>query len=328
MTIKNQHRKKPDLYPPAQPFSKGSYAAPDCACLYYERHGNPDGENVVYLHGGPGAGCSFKEYRWFDPAHYNILIFDQRGAGQSTPYAETKNNSIEALVNDLENLRCFFNIEKWSICGGSWGSALAMFYTARYPNHVKRLLLRGIFFADQKGCEHIIQGTGAPDLKHNVHYKNYLDFIDNPRDKNQIKPRYYQLINSDKNTEASRLFALFNTSIAYYNYPEERLQDIQNCKDDQLALKNIWFHFSTYEFKTSNRQQLLKATSETSIPIDIIHGKQDYICPVQNAVDLHKACQNSSLQIFDRCGHAQTEVSLLSAFISITDKWRNFNLGL
>lgn len=310
------------LYPEAQPYDSGFYDTGDGHSLNYARYGNPNGRKAVYLHGGPGGGCSFDEYRWFDPEHFDILIFDQRGAGKSTPYASVENNSIDLLVDDLENLRRHFKIKSWSVCGGSWGSALAMFYAVRHPEYIERMLLRGIFFADPSGADHVVYGHGGPDLASNPYYIKYVDFVSSGNGRNDLIQSYYNLMTSNKNIEASRLFAQFNTSLAFYETPQALIDEISAHPEDEVALKNIWFHFCMHEFKIENRDLLLNGMSRFRNPVEIIHGRQDYICPAQNAVDLDAACPNSRVQIFDKAGHAQREDALLTAFIQITESWK------
>lgn len=132
-----------NLYPENKPFDSGYLNVGDGHALYYERQGNPQGKPVVYLHGGPGGGCGFSEYRMFNPDHFNVLMFDQRGSGKSIPYASTHANDIPHLVKDIEKFRKHCGVKSWSVCGGSWGSALGMFYADKHEKRVDRMLLRG-----------------------------------------------------------------------------------------------------------------------------------------------------------------------------------------
>src|SRR5580693_7781176 len=134
-----------DLFPPLEPYTKGTMAVDNIHTLYWEECGNPNGVPVVFLHGGPGAGATPTHRRFFDPAHYRIVVFDQRGAGRSTPLGTLVNNSTAHLVADIERLRAHLGIERWMVFGGSWGSTLALAYAEAYSAHVRALVLRGIF---------------------------------------------------------------------------------------------------------------------------------------------------------------------------------------
>jgi proline iminopeptidase len=313
-----------DLYPENKPFDSGSFDTGDGHSIYYERHGNPQGKPVVYLHGGPGAGCSFREYRLFDPSHFNILLFDQRGSGKSLPYAGIANNDIHHLVEDLDKLRQNFGYGQWSITGGSWGSALAMLYAAKYPRHIDRMLLRGIFFADRKGADYIIEEDGAAKTRRSPLFDDYRNFIPAAERRHGLKQAYYnRLISENKaaELEAATLFNLWDTSIATYIPRQDWLDDVRQKPGENLALSRIFFHFAVHEFDNQNREHLLSRMAESKIPLDIIHGRQDYICPVENAEELHRRCPGSRIQIPDQCGHSQMEQPLLVAFLKVTDRW-------
>ncbi len=313
------------LYPENKPFESGFFDTGDGhSSLYYERHGNPRGRPVVYLHGGPGAGCSFQEYRMFNPNHFNVLIFDQRGAGKSRPHASIDNNSISHLVGDIDRLRQKFGHQKWSIAGGSWGSALAMFYATQYPQHVDRMILRGVFFADQKGACHIIEEDGIAKTQRNTFFDDYLNFIPLEERQQGLSHAYYNRLTSGNRAveiEAATLFNLWDASIVTFAPHPGWPNELRNKPEESLALSRTFFHFAIHEFDDKNRSNLLAKMSELTIPINIIHGRQDYICPVENAEILHKHCPGSTLQIFERCGHSQKEEPLLNAFLKMTDRW-------
>ena len=312
------------LYPEYAPYDSGFYDTGDGHTLYYARFGNPNGKKAVYLHGGPGGGCSFQEYRMFDPAHFDILIFDQRGAGQSRPYASITNNSIRHLVEDIDGLRRHFDIKSWSVCGGSWGSALAMFYTAAYPMHIERLLLRGICFADTDGADFINDARGNNAA--NQYFEAYKHYIPpDERDGGLMAPYYKRVISPDADIAlaAAVKFTLWDTSVVSYTFPKEDMEKIVENPQSILALARIWFHFCAHEFTNEHRNYLLKAMSDFDRPVHIIHGLQDYLCRPESAVTLHSVCQNAALHLFNECGHTQAEPQLRKAFIDITNNWRD-----
>ena len=208
------------LYKETAPYEKGLFPVGDGHELYYERFGNKNGIPIIYLHGGPGAGCSFSEYCLFNLDYCNVLLFDQRGAGKSVPYAETKNNSIDKLVEDIETFLQHIGVDQWTICGGSWGSALGMFYATKYPQYVEQMLLNGIFFADQTGAQHIIEENGSAKENLNKYFEAYRDYIPKTERKDGLMLPYYKRLMSpdiDQSVEAARLFDMWDTSIISYS---------------------------------------------------------------------------------------------------------------
>ena len=147
-----------DLYPAIEPFDHGTFPVGSDHSLYWEQSGNPHGQPVVFLHGGPGAGTTPNHRRFFDPAHYRIILFDQRGAGRSTPYANIIDNTTDHLVSDIETLREQLGIEKWLVFGGSWGSTLALVYAERYPERCLGIILRGVFMGRKKELDWFLHG--------------------------------------------------------------------------------------------------------------------------------------------------------------------------
>ena len=148
------------LYPEIEPYDRGMLKVSELHTLYYEQCGNPDGKPVVFLHGGPGGGTNPKCRRFFDPAVYRIVLFDQRGCGKSTPHAELKDNTTWHLVNDIERIRNHLGIDRWQVFGGSWGSTLALAYAQTHPEQVTELVLRGIFLLRQKELDWMYEGKG------------------------------------------------------------------------------------------------------------------------------------------------------------------------
>lgn len=314
-------------YPEKDPFDTGYLAVGDGHALYYARYGNPEGEPFVYLHGGPGGGCKWDEYRYFDPAHYCVILYDQRGAGKSTPYAGTQNNTVPALVKDLEKLREHFGYTRWNVTGGSFGSTLGMFYAVMHPERVTRLMLRGIFFGDAEGAHNLINAQGL--LKHGqetVWFQEYRDHIPAAERANGLAiPYYTRLTADDERTaiEAARLFMRYDRAIATKDPQLEALEKINENPRAMLAISRLFFHFSVNEFMKNNYKAfLLPKIAQLKMPIVIIHGRQDWICPVENAIELHEKCTNTELRIIDGAGHAMIEPGLQEAFITCTNAWK------
>lgn len=314
-----------ELYPENKPFDSGYLQVGDGHALYYERQGNPKGKPAIYLHGGPGGGCSFGEYRMFNPDHFNVLMFDQRGSGKSTPYASTHANNTTALISDIEKFRKHCDVKSWSVCGGSWGSALAMFYGEKHPQRVERMLLRGIFFADQEGGNHITEGRALLRPLEDALFKEYSDFI--PADelkKDGLLKAYHKRVTSANEPlaiEAARRFYVMDTALATYSLRQDWIDEANKDPKSTLALSRLWFHFAMNHFKLENKDRLLNAMNKLKVPINIIHGTDDLLCPVVNAETLADSCHYVSLTTPLNCGHSQAEPALAAAFMDITERW-------
>lgn len=199
-----------------------------------------------------------------------------------------------------------------------------MFYAAEHPERVGRMMLRGVFFADQSGFDHIINDNNSPRSQNNPSFEAYRDFIPaDERTAGLMLPYYNRLTCGDPSIEmeAATLFYVWDMSIAFFKRDENTLISIRGKTIENLSLSRIFFHFAINEYKNENRAFLLAAMQHIGKPIDIIHGADDMICPVENAKALHKACPNSLLQVFENCGHVLSEPALTNAFVAITDKW-------
>lgn len=307
------------------PDESGYINVGDGHSLYYERHGNSKGVPVVWLHGGPGGGCAFNEHKYFNLDHYNLLIFDQRGAGKSKPFASTSDNDIPALIGDMEKLREHFGYQSWRVAGGSWGSSLALLYALEHPERVERLLLRGVFFADRQGARHIIETDGtAKQFQDKSWFQEYRDLIPVEERRQGLTMPYHGLLTGDDHdlaVEAARRFLLWDTAICTVQPRQDLMDKVNADPEASLALSRIYFHFVVNQFDDANRKKILDGMSRLDIPVDIVHGQQDWICPVQNAHDLHRACRNSTLTVLENCGHSMAEPAMQQAFLGITGRW-------
>ncbi len=297
--------------------------------IYYEVSGNPDGVSIVHLHGGPGAGFSGREHRFFDPDYYRIILFDQRGAGRSLPYAETKHNSPETLIVDIHKLRKHLNIGSWAVSGGSWGSSLALLYATKYPQNVDRLLLRGVFFADARGSRHIIEANGGAAAIQPKYFEQYAYAPYVPESARQNLTQMYHDVFAygDEKTQidAAMRFDLWDTSIAYAQLNEKALQSIKRNPRRSLALAKLFFHFTVnYYIKNDYKKEILdKLDLLAKMPIDIVHGECDWICPVDNAYELKRKCPHANLNIVLGAGHTMADPLIKQAFIETLNNWRH-----
>lgn len=301
--------------------------------LYVAQFGKPDGFPVIYLHGGPGGGHNPAWQTYFDPEFYRIILFDQRGCGQSLPFAEIENNTTAQLINDIETIRATLGIDKWVVGGGSWGSALSLMYAHEHPKTVEHLLLRGVFFATKAGGSHIAEENGAVpyDQKYFDHYRDLI-----PQEVRQHKGliRAYDDImkngSPEEQLEAAKRFMIWDTSIAFSNIEAslEALGIIAENPHDEIPITRIFMHYCVHEFDDQNKGMLLNSKALSGIPMDIIQGRHDRICPVQNAIDLHGAFAHSALHICEDAGHNGMEGSIPQTNIQVTEKIKASILGL
>ncbi|MGB5711604.1 MAG: prolyl aminopeptidase, partial [Waterburya sp.] len=201
-----------DLYPPIEPYHQGKLKVSALHTIHYEESGNPEGKPVIFLHGGPGGGISSIYRQYFDPQLWRIIIFDQRGCGQSTPYAELKENTTWDLVRDIEQLREHLDVVKWVVFGGSWGSTLALAYSQTHPDSCKGLILRGIFMLRSSEIRWFYQ-EGANQIYPDA-WQEYLKPIP-PAERNDLLSAYYQRLTSEDRSvrlEAARAWSVWEAS--------------------------------------------------------------------------------------------------------------------
>ena len=311
-----------EMYPEIEPFDSGMLEADGRHRLYYEQCGNPEGKPVVMLHGGPGAGCSAKMRRFHDPARYRIVLFDQRGAGRSTPHADLADNTTWDLVADIERLRDRLGIERWQVFGGSWGSTLALAYAQAHPRRVTELVLRGIFMLRRWELTWFYQ-QGANRLFPDA-WEQYLAAIPEVERGDFISAYHRRLTSSDEATRLSsaRAWSVWEASTSLL------LQDeafIEGHRDPHFALSfaRIESHYFVHGGFFDVEGQLMRdAHRLEGIPGVIVHGRYDVVCPLQNAWDLHRAWPQSKLVISPNSGHSAYEPENIAALVEATDAYR------
>jgi proline iminopeptidase len=310
------------LYPEIEPYSSGMLAVSAPHNVYYEQCGNPRGKPVVFLHGGPGAGCNPKCRRFFDPAHYRIVLFDQRGCGRSTPYAELAGNTTWDLVADIETLREHLGIERWQVFGGSWGSTLALAYAQKHPDRVTELVLRGIFMLRrwelewfyQHGCDAIF-----PDA-----WEDFLAPIP-PEERGDLITAYYRRLTSPdaatRLTAAKAWSILEGSTIFLHQDPAHIAATGQD--EFALAFARIECHYFVFGGFFSSDDQLLREVGKVRhIPATIVQGRYDVVCPMRSAWDLHRAWPEAELRIVADAGHSAFEPGIKHELLNATDRYR------
>ncbi|MEQ1664302.1 MAG: prolyl aminopeptidase [Bdellovibrionales bacterium] len=312
-----------ELFPEIEPYKTGRLKVSGLHEIYFEECGNPKGEPVVFLHGGPGGGISIKNRRYFDPQFYRIILLDQRGSGKSTPHAELKENTTWDLVSDIEKLRESLQIKKWHVFGGSWGSTLSLAYAETHPEIVKSLCLRGIFLCRKKEIDWFYQkGTSFlfPDFWEP--YKNHIP--ENERN-DFVKAYYKRLTSTDKKVQldAARIWSVWEGSTSKLIPDDDLMHDFED-PEFALAFARIECHYFTHNafFETDN-WLIENAFKIKNIPTEIVHGRYDVVCPIENAWELKQALPQATLHIVPNAGHSATEVGIIDKLIQITEKFKS-----
>ncbi len=311
------------LYPQIEPFDSGYLQVSDIHTIYYERVGNPDGIPAVFLHGGPGAGLIPMYRQFFDPQSFHVVLFDQRGCGQSTPSASIEENTTWDLVADIERLREYLGIERWVVFGGSWGSTLALTYTETHPERVGGLVLRGIFLGRQWENDWIFRlGTNAifPDM-----WDEFANVIPVGEHIDMMGAYYKRLTSSDPkvSSEAARSWSIWEGSTSKL-FPDPGLMDKFGEAEFALIIARIECHYYINNLFLPSDNYLLENVSKIrQIPTTIVQGRYDMLCPMRSAWDLHKAFPEAELVIVPDAGHSAEEKGILSALIEATDRLRD-----
>lgn len=311
-----------NFYPEIEPFKTELLKVSDIHTIYVEQCGNPNGRPVIFLHGGPGGGLHSDYRRYFDPNHYRIVLFDQRGAGRSTPAAELRENSTWDLVSDIEKIRTYLGIKNWIVFGGSWGSTLALAYAETHPDKVKGLILRGIFLCRPSEIKWFYQ-FGASEIFPDV-WESYSGFIPENERGDFVKAYYKRLTdpNADTRLAAAKIWSKWEAATSRLIVD---LNAIDAFDDPTFALQfaRIECHYFTNNafFKTDN--YLIENVAKIrQIPTVIVQGRYDVVCPARSAWDLHRAFPESELHIIPDSGHAASEPGTRSKLIECTDKFR------
>jgi proline iminopeptidase len=308
---------QPAFYPEIQPYRIHRLEV-DAYNLYLEESGNPDGLPVLFLHGGPGAGSSPYHRRFFNPAGYRIVIFDQRGCGKSTPHAALNNNTMDHLIADIEHIREHLQIDRWVVFGGSWGSTLALAYAEAYPHRILGLVLRGIFLCRDRDLHWFYQ-EGASALYPDA----WQDFIKPvpPQRRHEMIVAYHELLTSDDELVRMQAAKAWSNWEGVTAALVANREIINHFSDPYVALSlaRIECHFFINHCFMSPNQLVRNVVRLKGIPGIIVHGRYDVICPLEQAWELHNAWPDSRLLIIDQAGHAATEPGIAAALLDATD---------
>ncbi len=308
------------LYPEIEPFETGMLDVGDGHSVYWERVGTKGGKPAVFLHGGPGGGLSPKHRRLFDPARYEVILFDQRGCGKSTPHAELESNTTWHLVADMERLREKFGFKKWLVFGGSWGSTLALAYSQTHPMRVSELVVRGIYTLSRAELDWYYQ-FGVSEMFPEK-WERFLEPIPAGERGNMMTAYRKLLTGSDrkKQIEAARAWSLWEGETITL-LPEPQMSDQFGEDDFALAFARIENHYFVHGGWLRERQLLDDAHKLEGIPGVIVHGRYDMPCPARYAWELHKGWPEAEFFLIEGAGHAYSEPGILDRLIYATDKF-------
>ncbi|MBM3601656.1 MAG: prolyl aminopeptidase [Alphaproteobacteria bacterium] len=310
----------PELFPEIEPYETGKLPLDSRHVMYWEQCGRRDGVPVVFLHGGPGSGASPTHRRFFDPTHYRIVVYDQRGAGRSTPLGELVDNTTHHLVADIEMLRRHLGIERWLVFGGSWGSTLALAYAEAHPQRCTGLILRGIFLGHRSEIDWFLYGnrTVFPE-----NWRAFAEYL--PEDeRNDILRHYHRrLIDPDPQAHmpAARAWGRYEGSCSTL-LPNPEL--VQSFLDDvrALGIARIEAHFFINSLFMSEGKLLQGLPAIRHIPATIIQGRYDMVCPIVTADRLHQAWPEAAYRIIEDAGHSALEPGIRRALVDASNDFK------
>ena len=316
------------LYPAIEPFQHYYLSVANAAIinettaqthqLYVEQCGNPDGIPVIFLHGGPGSGCRPSHRCFFDPALYHIILFDQRGCGRSRPKGLLKHNTTGHLVEDIELIRQHLGIEKWLVFGGSWGTTLALTYAQRFADKVAGLILRGIFLASQQDIDWFYSENGAAKTYPEA-WRYLVEHLPISQQAEPISAIYQQLSsdNSQPSNGMLKRIQFWEASLVYWQ-KLLTLDDISITEDEKTSAI-IQLFYSMNQCFIEQAPILEHIDKIRHIPTTIIHGRQDMVCPVEQAWLLKQCWPEAELSIIEMAGHVASEPKIISALVKATN---------
>jgi len=315
------HTEQHSLFPKIAPFEEGLLSLGDGHEMYWEQSGNPDGFPVLFLHGGPGAGANPMHRRFFDPEFYRIVIYDQRGAGRSKPFAETNANTTQNLVGDIETLRRHLDIERWLVFGGSWGSTLALAYGIGHAERCAGFILRGVFLGTEQEMDWFFSGikTVFPEA-----WKALAGFLPEDEQEDVFEGYYRRLMDTDPSihlpaagawnqyeTSCSTLMTDFN-----YNAPA-------GGGTGALALARIEAHYFKNKMFLDEGYLLENITKISDLPAVIVQGRYDMVCPIVTADKLAENWPGTDYVIVPDAGHSAMETGVRQALVRATQRFKD-----
>lgn len=305
------------LFPSIQPYQSGTLDVGGQHVLYWEQSGNPRGTPVVFLHGGPGAGASPTHRRFFDPDHYRIIIFDQRGCGRSKPYAEVRENTTAHLVADLEALRRLLGVDRWILFGGSWGSTLALAYCAKWQERCAGLILRGVFFGTRREVDWFLFGMSMffPEA-----HRDFVSHLPEEERHDVLAGYYRRLTDPDPcvHGPAALHWAHYESTCSNL-LPRPVAGPIRGGDISTLALARIEAHYFTHDLFLPEGYIVNAIQNIGDVPATIVQGRYDMICPPVTADVLARRWPHARNVVVPAAGHSALEPGIVAALVQATE---------
>ena len=316
----NKHIPMRNLYPITQPSFSGTIEVGQGHKLYAEESGNPKGIPVVFLHGGPGSGCRPDHRQFFDPDKYRVFLFDQRGAGRSTPKGDIENNTTWLLLEDLESIRKHFKVEKWVLFGGSWGATLALLYAEAHATRVLGCVLRGSFLARAADMSWFF-GDGAQRLLPQSWERFSKEYAGHRKGLELAKHLYSGLLGTDQEETArvAKAWDTWSAAVVMFSMNSEPAGGMMGDLQTAISRARIEMHYAVNSYFIEENHILNHISQFPSVPTHIIHGGRDITCLPEAGWQLHKAIVGSTFEVLRTGGHLSGEKELTDALIRATD---------
>jgi len=307
------------LYPPITPYASGMLDTSGIHRIYWETSGNPEGIPVLFVHGGPGSGTSPQQRRFFDPARYRIVLFDQRGSGRSTPHGTLTDNTTPHLITDMEALRHELGIDRWLVFGGSWGSTLALAYAEAHPDRCLGLVLRGIFLCRKSEIDWFLDGIRAffPEAQ-----RQLAEFIPEGERGDLLAAYHHRLVDPDPavHQPAAYQWATFEASCSTL-LPSPELVAAFGSDKTALSLSRIEAHYFVNNIFLPDNSLLANVGRIRSIPAIIVQGRYDAVCPIVSADELARAWPEARYVIVPDAGHSAFEPGIARELVAACDRF-------
>tara|TARA_B100000700_G_scaffold310962_1_gene392165 strand:+ start:123 stop:1061 length:939 start_codon:yes stop_codon:yes gene_type:complete len=306
------------VFPEIEPYDHGKLKVSYLHSIYWERSGNPNGLPVLVVHGGPGGGSQSVYRRYFDPKKFNIVQFDQRGCGSSTPHSELEENKTNNLISDIELLRQLLRIKSWHVFGGSWGSTLSLIYAIQYPEKVSSLILRGIFLCREQELKWFYQ-KGASEI-FPEEFELYQSIIPIQERGDLIHAFYNRLTSKDKFIRSEAAYSWTRWEMATSHLIKQELS-IKKAANDSFSdsFARIECHYFINNIFLEENYILKNINNIKNIPLSIVQGRYDVVCPMRSAWDLKEALPSSNLYVVDDAGHSMKELGITKKLVELTN---------
>ena len=306
------------FFPPIEPFASGTLEVGAPHQLYWEQCGNPDGVPILFLHGGPGAGCSEQDRCFFDPAYFRIVLLDQRGSGRSLPVGDITDNTMAHTARDVEQLREELGIEQWHVFGGSYGSTIALYYAQEFPERCKSLVLRGIWLLRQEELDWWLYGIRMiqPEL-----WRTFSGFIPQAERDDLLEAYWKRLTGEDRELalKAARHWAMYEIACCTL-LPNPEFSSHFDNPDTAWAVARLEAHYFRNVKPDPDTMLLDRVERIRQIPAFAVHGRYDIVCAVKNLVDLADRWPELDTAISPDSGHSSHEPGITKELVAATNR--------